>query len=111
VLGCPLVEASGRALGQARTEGLHGSPNVVHKLRAAPDQCLTRADDRQVSLGVLTAVFEWIELFRIHSCEASEVLGVYLIRFALACVDEAHFARIAYHYLMATLLEEPANPG
>jgi hypothetical protein len=37
--------------------------------------------------------------------------GVYLIRFALVCVDEAHFARIGYHYLMATLLKYPANPG
>ncbi len=49
------------ALGKASPEGLHGSPSVVNQLRTGADQRLTRADDGQVSLGVLTPVFEWVE--------------------------------------------------
>ncbi len=43
------------------SDRLEGSPNVVNELRARADQRLTRADDGQVSLGVLTAVFERVE--------------------------------------------------
>jgi hypothetical protein len=50
------------ALGKAGPEGLHGPTDVVYELRAPTDQRLTRADDdRQVSLGVLTTMFEWVE--------------------------------------------------
>ena len=45
VLGSFVVEAPRRALGQAMTEGLHSSPNVVDQLRAATNQRLTRAND------------------------------------------------------------------
>jgi hypothetical protein len=63
---CPLramllSEAPRRTLGQAMSERLEGSPNVVNELRTRADQRLTRADDRQVSLEVLTAVFERVE--------------------------------------------------
>jgi hypothetical protein len=56
-----LSEAPRRTLGQAMSDRLEGSPNVVNELRTRADQRLTRADDRQVSLEVLTAVFEWVE--------------------------------------------------
>jgi hypothetical protein len=56
-----LSEAPRRTLGEAMPERLEGSPNVVDELRTRADQRLTRADDRQVSLEVLTAVFERVE--------------------------------------------------
>jgi hypothetical protein len=43
------------------SERVEGSSNGVNELRTRADQRLTRADDRQVSLGVLTAVFERVE--------------------------------------------------
>jgi hypothetical protein len=63
---CPLramllSEAPHRTLGEAMSDRLEGSPNVVNELRTRADQRLTRADDRQVSLEVLTAVFERVE--------------------------------------------------
>jgi hypothetical protein len=66
-----------------------------------------------VSLALLTAVLEWVEQLRIQARQASEVLGVYLVCFALvAGIDEPPLARIGYQDLMATfLLEHPAHPG
>jgi hypothetical protein len=49
-----VVEAPRWALGQSSAKGLHSSPNVVDQLSTATDQRLTRADDGQMSLGVLT---------------------------------------------------------
>ena len=74
VLGRLVVEASCRALGQLSTEGLYGSPDVVDQLRASTDQRLARADDRKMSLGVLTPVFEGVQEPRIHSRQASQIL-------------------------------------
>jgi hypothetical protein len=71
VLDDLVVEAHSRALERPSPKGLHSSPNVVNELRAATNQRLARADYGQVSLGVLTTVFDWVEQFRIHSCEAS----------------------------------------
>jgi len=110
VLRCFVVEASGRALGQPCSKGLDCSTDVVDQLRTAPDQRLTRADDRKMSLGVFAAVFEWIKQFRIKTCEASEVLGIYLVSLALVCVDQPRLARVGHQHPMATLLEHPANP-
>jgi hypothetical protein len=47
---------------------------VIDQLGARTDQRLTRADDRHMSLGVLTAVLEWVQELRIEACQASEVL-------------------------------------
>jgi len=110
MLGSLVVEAPGRALGQASPKGLHGSPNVVDQLRARTDQRLPGADDRQMSLGVLTAVFERIKQLRIQTCQASQILGVYLICFAPGGVDEPQFPSIGYQHLVAAVLEYPANP-
>ena len=64
-----------------------------------------------MSLGVLTAVLKRVEQLRINACQASEILSIYLIGFALVGVDEPHFTRIGYKDLMAALLEHSANPG
>ena len=53
------------------TKGLHGSPNVVYKLRTRANQRLTRAEDRQVSLGIFTSVLEGVQELRIKTCQAS----------------------------------------
>jgi hypothetical protein len=44
VLGRPLVEVPRQTFGQAMTEGLHHSSDMVDQLRAATDQRLPRAD-------------------------------------------------------------------
>ena len=87
-----LVEASGRTLGQAGPERLDRPPNVVDKLRAAPDQRLARADYGHVGLALFAPVLEWIQQFRVHSSQASQVLGVYFICLAFVGVDEPQFA-------------------
>jgi hypothetical protein len=61
VLGSFVVEAPRGAFGQSSTKGLNGSTDVVYKLRAGTHQRLARADYGQMSLGILTAVFEWVE--------------------------------------------------
>src|SRR5215212_3183079 len=81
-----LVEASGRALGQVRPEGLDRSPNVVDQLRAATDQCLPGADDGQVSLALFAPVLERIEQLRIEACQTSEVLSIDLVGLTLVGV-------------------------
>jgi hypothetical protein len=47
---------------------------VIDQLRASSHQRLTGADDRHVSLGILTAVLERVEQLRIEACQASQVL-------------------------------------
>jgi len=37
-----------------------------------------------MSLGVLTAVLEWVQELRIKTCQASQVLGIDLIGLLLA---------------------------
>jgi hypothetical protein len=83
VLGGSLVEAPCRALGQASPEGLHGSPNVVHELRAAIHQRLPRADQGYVGLALFAPVLERIQELRINPSQAGQVLGVYLVGLAL----------------------------
>jgi hypothetical protein len=61
------------------TEGFDRSANMVYKLGAAIYQRLARSDDGQVSLEALTPVLKRIEQPGIHSCQASQILGVYLI--------------------------------
>jgi hypothetical protein len=77
---------------------------VIDQLRAATHQRLTRADDGQMSLAVFAPVLEWVQELRIQACQASQVLGIYLVGFALVGVDEPQFAGIGHKYLMAALL-------
>jgi hypothetical protein len=74
VLGRLVVEASGRALGQAGPEGLDRSADVIDQLRAGAHQRLPGADDGQVSLGAFASVLERIQQPGIQSCQASQVL-------------------------------------
>jgi hypothetical protein len=50
------------------------------------------------------AWLQWVEQFRIQTCEASQILGIDLISLALGGVDEAHLAGISHQDLMAALL-------
>ena len=84
VLCSSLVEAHRWALGQAGSEGFDRSAHVVYELRAATDQCLTRADDGHVSLGIFAPMLERIEQLRIKTCQSSQILSVYLVGLAPA---------------------------
>jgi hypothetical protein len=64
-----------------------------------------------VGLGAFAPVPDRVEQLRIHSSQAGEVLGVYLVGFAPVGVDEPQFASVRHQHLVAALLQEPANPG
>jgi hypothetical protein len=83
---------------------------VVYQLRAAIYQRLAGTDDGHMSLRVFAAVLEWIEQLRVHSCQASQILGVDLIRFTLVSVDEPQLPGVGHQDLVATLLQYPARP-
>src|SRR5215212_8614542 len=84
---------------------------MVDKLRAAPDQRLTRADQGHVSLALPAPVLERVQELRVNSCQASEVLSVYLVGLALIGIDEPQLAGVGHQDLMSTLFEHPACPG
>jgi hypothetical protein len=79
-----VVEASGRALGQPSSEGFDRSSDVVYELRAATDQCLPGADYGHMGLGIFAPVLERIQELRVHSCQSSQILSVYLVGLSLA---------------------------
>src|SRR5215208_8116970 len=83
---------------------------MVDKLGAAIYQRLARSDDGHVGLGVLTPVLKRIEQPGIHSSQAGQVLGVYLVGLLLGGVDESQFASIGHKDLVTTLFQEAANP-
>jgi hypothetical protein len=64
-----------------------------------------------MSLALFAPVLEGVQELRIHSCQASQVLGVYLICLLLVGIDEPKFAGVGHQYLVATLLSYPAHPG
>jgi hypothetical protein len=64
-----------------------------------------------MSLALFTSVLEGVEQLRIKTCQASQILGVYLVGLALVGIDQPCLARIGYQHLVATLFEHPANPG
>jgi hypothetical protein len=64
-----------------------------------------------VGLALFTPVPEWVQQLRIYSCQASEILGVNLIRFAFVGVDESQFAGIGHQDLVGAPFEQTANPG
>ena len=67
VLFGPLVEAPGRALGQASPEGFDRSTDVGDQLRGGTHQRLTRADYGHMGLGLFAPVFEWVEQLRVEA--------------------------------------------
>ena len=102
--GALLWKLTAGHLGKRATEGFDRPADVVHKLRAGTHQSITRADDCHMSLGILAPVFEWVKELGIHSSQASQVFGIYLIRFALVCVDEPQLPCVGRQDLVATLL-------
>jgi len=64
-----------------------------------------------MSLALLAPVLEGVQELRVHSCQASQVLGVYLIGLAFVGIDEPQFAGVGHRDLVATPLEHSASPG
>jgi hypothetical protein len=64
-----------------------------------------------VGLGAFTPVPEWVQQLRIKACQASQILGVDLIRFAFVGVDESQLAGIGHQDLVGAPFEQTANPG
>ena len=84
LLGRLVVEASGRALGQASSEGFDRSADVVDELGAAIYQSLPGADDGHMGLRVFASMFEWVQELRVKTRQASQILGIDLVGLALA---------------------------
>jgi hypothetical protein len=63
-----------------------------------------------MGLGVFAPMLERVQELRIKTRQASQVLGVYLIRLALVGIDEPQFAGIGHQHLVAAFLEHPAHP-
>src|SRR5215216_6345002 len=63
-----------------------------------------------MSLALFAPVLERIEQLRVHSCQASQVLGVYLIGLLLVSVDESQLTGVGHQDLVTALLEQPTNP-
>ena len=64
-----------------------------------------------MGLALFAPVLERVQELRVHSCQAGQVLGVYLVGLALVGVDEPQLAGIGHQDLVAALLEHPARPG
>jgi hypothetical protein len=92
------------ALGQPASEGFDRSSDVVHELGAAIYQRLAGPDDGHMGLRVFAPMLEGVQQLRVHSCQASQVLGVYLIGLAFVGVDEPQLPGIGHQNLVATLL-------
>ena len=104
MLGRFVVEAPSRALGQPTSEGFDRPADVVHELGAAIYQRLPGADNGQMGLGVFAPMLERVQELGVHSCQASQILGIYLIGLAFVGVDEPQFTGIGYQDLVTTLL-------
>jgi hypothetical protein len=64
-----------------------------------------------MSLALLAPVLERIQELRVHSSQASQVLGIDLVGLLLVGVDQSQFAGVGHQDLVATLLQDPARPG
>lgn len=104
------MEARRRALGQAGSEGLDGSPNVVDQLCTGTDESLARTQQRKVGLGLLTAVLEWVQQLGVEAGQAGQVLGIQLVSFVLVGIDESELSGVGNQDLMTAALQQPADP-
>jgi hypothetical protein len=59
-----------------------------------------------MGLALFAPMLERVQELRIHSCQASQVLGIYFIRLAFVGVDEPQLARVRHKDLVAALLQE-----
>ena len=57
-----------------------------------------------MSLALFAPMLYGVEELRIRSCQASQILGIYLVGLTLVGIDEPQFTGIGYQYLMTTLL-------
>src|SRR5215213_4857852 len=64
-----------------------------------------------MSLAFFAPVLEWVQQLRVHSSQASQILGIDLIGLTLVGVDEPQLPGIGHQYLVAALLEHSTNPG
>jgi hypothetical protein len=63
-----------------------------------------------MSLALFAPVLERIQQLRVQSCQASQVLGVYLIGLLLVSVDESQLTGVGHQNLVTALLQQPTNP-
>jgi hypothetical protein len=56
-----------------------------------------------MGLALFAPVLELVQELRVHSSQASQVLGVDLVRFSLVGIDEPQLAGIGHQRLVATL--------
>ena len=64
-----------------------------------------------MGLGAFAPVPNRVQEPRIETRQAGEVLGVDLVGLAPVGVDEPQFASVGHQHLVATLLQEPTDPG
>jgi hypothetical protein len=57
-----------------------------------------------MSLGAFAPMLEGVQELGIQACQASQVLGVYLVGLAFVGIDEPYLTGIGHQYLVATLL-------
>ena len=57
-----------------------------------------------MGLRVFAPMLEWVQQLGVHSCQASQDLGVYLICLAFVGIDEPQLPGIGHQDLVATLL-------
>jgi hypothetical protein len=63
-----------------------------------------------MGLGAFAPVLHRVQELRVHSRQAGQVLGIYFICLAFVGVDEPQLACVGPEDLVATFLQEPANP-
>ena len=54
-----------------------------------------------MGLRVFASMFEWVQELRVHSSQASQILGIDLIGLAFVGIDEPQFAGVGNEYLVA----------
>jgi hypothetical protein len=57
-----------------------------------------------MGLALFAPMLEWVQQLRVHSCQASQILGIDLVGLAFVAIDEPQFTGIGHQYLVAALL-------
>ena len=98
------------AFGQAITEGLERSPDVVDQPRTTTHEHLAGTQKRQVRPGFLAAVLQRVQKLGIHPRQPGQILRVQLVGFAFVGVDEMELPGVCDQDLMSALFEKTAHP-
>ena len=57
-----------------------------------------------MGLALFASMLEWVQQLRVHSSQASQILGIDLIGLAFVGIDEPQFTGIGHQHLVTTLL-------